>query len=550
MNERWQQIQDLFDEVVELDPGACQARLEAVRQGDPELCRRVQSLLAAYARRDDVLGLFEEPKEPLPGFVGRQVDRYRILKQLGRGGMGSVFLVQRDDQHFKGLAAIKLIRRGMDTEDILRRFRNERQILAALNHPGIARLLDGGMTEEGLPYFVMEYIDGAPLDHYCDQHRLSISERLDLFMGVCEAVQYAHQNLVVHRDLKPSNILVTTDGQVKLLDFGIAKVLNPVMSAVSMAVTRTELRVMTPAYASPEQILGETITTASDVYTLGVLLYELLTGHQPHRLGGRLEPELVRIILEAEPAKPSMVVTQVEEIQGRDGATSTITPEQVSARRSSEIKQLKRRLRGDLDNIVLKALRKEPSQRYASAEQLGADVQRFLFGSPILARKATAGYRLRKFVLRHRVSVAAATLVVLSLVAGLGAALWQAQVAQHERDVAQQEAEKLAQVTEFVVSVFEISNASESRGDTLTALEVLDRGAAWVESEMMEDSEIKAAMMDVLGRIYQNLGRFDDAHAVSGARLGLASAGARRHPPGGRPEPAPPGVAPPDEGGL
>ena len=257
MDERWQQIQDLFDEVVELDPGACQARLEAVRQGDPELCRRVQSLLAAYARRDDVLGLFEEPKEPLPGFVGRQVDRYRILKQLGRGGMGSVFLAQRDDQHFKGLAAIKLIRRGMDTEDILRRFRNERQILAALNHPGIARLLDGGMTEEGLPYFVMEYIDGAPLDHYCDQHRLSISKRLDLFMGVCEAVQYAHQNLVVHRDLKPSNILVTGEGQVKLLDFGIAKVLNPVMSAVSMVVTRTEFRVMTPAYASPEQILGK-----------------------------------------------------------------------------------------------------------------------------------------------------------------------------------------------------------------------------------------------------------------------------------------------------
>jgi len=329
---------------------------------------------------------------------------------------------------------------------------------------------------------------------------------------------------VVHRDLKPSNILVTEaastqtrTGQVKLLDFGIARLLDDTAQEEAAPITWTGQRWMTPSYAAPEQVRGEPVTTATDVYALGMILYELLTGHRPYQVRGRTPSEVERVVCEQEPTKPSTAVVRAEAVNG-ETQTQQTTPEAVSRLRGTEPERLRRRLKGDLDNIVLKALRKEPGQRYASAEQLGTDVARFLSGSPILARKATAGYRLRKFVLRHRVSVAAAALVMLSLVGGLGAALWQAQVAAQERDHAQQErdraeqaASQAEQVTEFLVRVFEVSNASESRGDTLTALEVLDRGAAWVESEQGEDSEIKAAMMDVLGRIYQNLGRFDEA---------------------------------------
>jgi serine/threonine protein kinase len=272
--------------------------------------------------------------------------------------------------------ALKIIKRGMDSEEIQRRFKAERQILATLAHPNIARLLDGGVTEDGLPYFVMEYIDGQPIDEYCDSHKLTTKERLELFRKVCSAVQYAHQNLVVHRDLKPGNILVGSDGEPKLLDFGIAKLLNPNLSPLSLPMTATMMQILTPEYASPEQVRGEPITTASDVYSLGVLLYELLTGHRPYQLKSRIPQEIERIICESEPLKPSTVITRVEEITTSDGASGQLTPESVSQKRDGKPDTLRKRLAGDIDNIVLKSLRKEPQRRYTSVEQFSEDIRR------------------------------------------------------------------------------------------------------------------------------------------------------------------------------
>ncbi|HJU56304.1 MAG TPA: protein kinase, partial [Pyrinomonadaceae bacterium] len=320
--------------------------------------------------------LFQEPN----------IGPYKIIRRIGQGGMGTVYLATRDDEQFKKQVAIKLVRQGMDSDFVLRRFRNERQILASLDHPHIARLLDGGTTEDGLPYFVMEYVEGQILHYYCDTQRLSIPERLRLFLKVCNAVHYAHQNLIIHRDLKPSNILVTADGTPKLLDFGIAKILNPELGGHTLDPTTAALRMMTPEYASPEQVRGETATVVSDVYALGVMLYELLTDHRPYRLKNRLPYELVRVICEQEPERPSIAVSQIEVINSISGAPPLeITPETVSRARNSTPEQLRRQLSGSLDNIVMKALRKEPQRRYQSVEEFAADLSNYVEGRPVSA---------------------------------------------------------------------------------------------------------------------------------------------------------------------
>jgi serine/threonine-protein kinase len=425
--------------------------------------------------------------------IGSRIGAYRVTGELGRGGMGAVYRAVRADHAFRKEVAIKLIRSGADDPEVLRRFLAERQILATFDHPNIAHLLDGGSTEDRLPYVVMELVEGAPLDRYCDARGLSIDERLRLFLDVCGAVEYAHRNLVVHRDLKPANILVTAEGAPKLLDFGIAKLLDaPAGPGV------TVLRAMTPAYASPEQVRGDPITTASDVYALGVVLFELLTGRSPYSFDRLTAPEIERVICEQHPVKPSTAVTHDAEAAGRARA---LTPE-----------RWRRRLSGDLDMIVLKALRKEPDRRYASVAQLAEDVERHLEGRPVIAQPDTFRYRAGKFTRRHRGGVAAA-LAVVALTAFYTARL------ASERDRARAEAAKAAQVAKFLQTLFRVSDPDESRGRAVTARELLDRGAARIQEELAAQPEAQADLMAVIGDVYLQLGLYDEATAQLEAAL-------------------------------
>jgi non-specific serine/threonine protein kinase/serine/threonine-protein kinase len=383
-----------------------------------------------------------------------RVAGYKISKVLGQGGMGVVYLAKREDSSFAPLVALKVIKRGMDTEDIVRRFETERKVLSGLNHPNIARLIDGGTTEEGLPFFALEYIEGVPLDKYCDSNRLSTRDRLVLFQKICAAVHYAHQNLIVHRDLKPGNILVSTQGEPKLLDFGIAKLLNPSLFEIS-EVTGPGMRLMTPEYASPEQVRGDPITTASDVYSLGVILYELLTGRRPYKFKTRLQHEIVRIVCEEEPAKPSTVVSFEEAKPSDPQPPSDAQSSKLMAEmREGGVDRLRKRLRGDIDDIVLKSLDKSPQRRYTSAEQLAEDLSRHLDGQPVVARPASVAYKFEKFVRRNRGSVAAACAVFVALAGGvIGTTYqWQAavaaeQVAVQERNVADEQRQKAEAAT-------------------------------------------------------------------------------------------------------
>ncbi|MGH9391323.1 MAG: tetratricopeptide repeat protein, partial [Vicinamibacteria bacterium] len=382
-----------------------------------------------------------------------------------------------------------------------RRFRTERQILASIEHPNIARLLDGGSTEDGLPYIVMEYVDGTPIDAYCDTHRLTIEERLRLFQSVCAAVHFAHQNLVVHRDLKPANVLVTSESVPKLLDFGIAKLLNPEFGAAALEPTRTNSRMMTPEYASPEQVRGETVTTASDVYSLGVLLYELLTGHRPYRVRNRPLHEVERAICEDEPTPPSAVVGLVEELPGDAPA---ITPDGVSSARASTASRLRRRLEGDLDNICLMAMRKERQRRYGSVEQLSEDIGRALEGLPVKARRPTLAYRSSKFVRRHKVGVAAALLFLVSMLT-FSVLLFR------ERNRAQSEAAKVAAINRFLQQTLRSADPVDGLAHDVTVAEALDEAAGKIETSFPDEPEIRAELQFTIGASYYRLGKYDQA---------------------------------------
>jgi tetratricopeptide (TPR) repeat protein len=373
------------------------------------------------------------------------VGEYRILRSLGAGGMGMVYLAQRGDAAYTQTVALKVVKKGMDSEEILRRFELERKLLSSLDHPNIARLLDGGTTEDGRPYFALEYVDGQPIDRYCDAHRLSTRERLVLFRKVCAAVHYAHQNLIVHRDLKPGNVLITSRGEPKLLDFGIAKLLNPELFQ-SIAVTGPTIRLMTPEYASPEQVRGDPITTSSDIYSLGVMLYELLTGRRPYKFKTRLQQEILRIVCEEPPERPSTVITRADEQPEAEGKTRRVEPSTVAETREGDVDKLRRRLRGDIDDIVLKAIEKAPARRYASAEQFAEDIHRHLTGEPVIARPPSITYRAGKFVQRNRVKVGAAAGVALALILGLVGTGVQWARAEHARDAAEAaQAEEAAQ---------------------------------------------------------------------------------------------------------
>lgn len=368
---------------------------------------------------------------PGRGEIPERIGAYKVLHKIGEGGMGYVLLAMRDDGQFRQRVAIKLIKRGMDTDEVLKRFEFERQVLGALNHPNIARLYDGGATEDGRPYFVLEHVEGEPIDQYCDSQQLSIADRLALFRKVCSAVHYAHQNLIVHRDIKPGNILVTASGEPKLLDFGIAKLLRSDIAGGSVA-TMADVRLMTPEYASPEQVQGKPITTATDVYSLGVLLYELLTGHPPYHLRTRMRDEIERVICTVEPERPSTAISKAAEIPTDTGESRILTPEEVARFRDVTPLKARKRLSGDLDNIVLMALRKTPRRRYSSVEQFSDDIRRHGDGLPVIARPETWGYLFSKFVQRNKVPVAAAAAVFLSLTGGIAATSYMA----HAADVA------------------------------------------------------------------------------------------------------------------
>ena len=446
--QRFQQLRKVFEQALEQPAEVRTVWLREACSGDEDLRAEVQRMLVADllsgefieqpAVMSAVAAFPQRASEAVRNFEGRRIGPYEILHEIGRGGMGAVYLAQRADEVFHKQVAFKILRPGFTTPELLRRFQREREILAGLGHPHIAHLLDGGTTEEGWPYFVMEYVEGKPITHYCDEHKLSITERLKLFRAVCAAVQYAHQNLIVHRDLKPSNILVTSNGTVKLLDFGIAKLLSD-QGEQAADFTRTGIHLMTPEYASPEQVKGEAITTAVDVYSLGVVLYELLTGHRPYRIEARVPHEVARIICEEQPIRPSTVISQWEEVTAAANQQTTITPEQVSHVREGKPGKLRKRLSGDLDTILLMALRKEPQSRYSSVEKFSDDVGRHLDGLPVRAQKETFRYRTSKFVRRYRTPVIAAMLVLITLTFGIAGSIWQAQLVRAEKMRADQE---------------------------------------------------------------------------------------------------------------
>src|SRR5215475_5655305 len=393
--ERWEQVEDLLNAALDRPVDEREAFLTGACGDDLSLRNQIEHLINCYEQAGDFieappvaspdsLAADEAVTLHLDSMVGRQIGAYRLVREIGRGGMGAVYLAARADKEYRQRAAIKLVKRGMDTDFVIRRFRNERQILAALNHPNIARLLDGGTTTDGLPYFVMEYIDGLPIHRYCDTRRLNVVERLRLFRLVCAAVAYAHEQQVIHRDIKPGNILVTEDGTPKLLDFGIAKILDPDLVADTIDPTVTAMRMMTPEYASPEQARGEQVTAATDQYSLGVLLYEMLTGHRPYRLRNRSPHEIARIIGEEEPEKPSDVVTRAREKTASDGKRIiSLSPEEIGRDRNSSPNELRRDLARGLDDIVMRALQKSPHQRYASTQDLSHDINRYLRGLPV-----------------------------------------------------------------------------------------------------------------------------------------------------------------------
>ncbi len=527
--DRWRRIEALFDEAAALPAGERAAFLSRACGADLALRSEVESLLAADDKAADFLAQpvvsAAAPPPSAASLVGRRIGHYRVEAKIGEGGMSTVYLAVRADDVYQQRVALKVVGYGAERSDLATRFRAERQILASLDHPGIARLLDGGATDDGRPYLIMEYIEGVPLDQYCDQHRLGIEARVDLFRQVCAAVQYAHQNLVVHRDIKPSNILVNADGVPCLLDFGIAKLLEGAELPGAIEATMTGQRLMTPQYASPEQVEGGAITTATDVYSLGVLLYVLLTGHLPYRLPGTTPDSLQRAVVEQDPERPSTAIRRGTGEGSRRPSERVAgegpTQEALSEARGLRPQQLRRRLRGDLDNIVLMALRKEPERRYASVGLLSEDLRRYLEHLPVAAQPDTLGYRARKFVIRHKAGVGAAA-IGLAMILGLAATMTvQAVRLGHQRDEIRDERDKALEVRRFLEEVFSGSDPSETRGETVTAREILDKGAARVMAKLEGQPETQAALALTIGKVYVSLGLSDHAEPLLQQSLAL-----------------------------
>ena len=500
--EAWRRIDHIFAQALEVTEAERSDWLRERYAEEPELQAAVERLLALDAEAKSFLEdpavappRAEDPAETMP----EQVGPYRLLQLLGAGGMGRVYLGERSDQ-YRGRAAIKLLHAGLENETHRLRFQLESQALADLEHPNIARLYDGGTTEEGLPYLVMEHVRGMPLDVYCDHYRLPIDRRLEIFLQVSAAVEHAHRNLVIHRDLKPSNILVTADGSPKLLDFGIAKWIQ---AHHEKTLTHTGSLLMTPGYASPEQVRGQVITTGSDVFSLGILLYLLLTGSHPFLRPGRTPYEISRNTCELDPTPPSQVSLRAEDADAAPGAS----PEVVAGLRQTRPETLHRQLRGDLDAIVLKALRKDPAERYPSVRELIRDLQRFREQRPVLARKSSLRDRAVKFLHRNRLASAAATLLLVMGIAAFFAIAHQADRATRQRD-------RASQVSQFLVELFEVSSPDAPVGADLTARQLLDLAAERFRRESRSDPDVHATLLETMGQIYFQLGFTTEGEAM------------------------------------
>jgi eukaryotic-like serine/threonine-protein kinase len=558
--EHWKRIEDLYHAALRRDESARAAFLQESCNGEEDLRREVESLLY-YSQRAD--SFIETPALELAAesfasqdadgrvMLGRTIGQYELVAKLGSGGMGEVYRGVRADDQFHKQVAIKLIRQGYDTALIVRRFRNERQILATLEHPNIAALLDGGTTEDGLPFFVMELVEGQPIDQYCDAHKLDVGERLKLFRSVCDAVQYAHQNLIVHRDLKPQNILVTAQGVPKLLDFGIGKILSVSPQQPGADRTVTLLPIMTPDYASPEQVRNEAITTATDVYSLGAILYVLLTGRRPYRVSTTSLKDIVNAICSTEPEKPSTAVMHRSEPSTRPVLGSNVAPRTSARHRNpatslpdnsghtatglpqdiapdspvspasyrseflpEQAEKLRRTLSGDLDNIILKALRKEPIRRYASVGQLSADIRRYLEGRPVNAASGTLQYRARKFAKRHQASVAAAILIAIGLIVGATAIIREERIARFQ----QQRAERRFQDVRALANslMFDVHDAIKDLPGATTARKLLVERALHYLDSLASDEGNDVSLQKELATAYEKVGDVQgDPHSAN-----------------------------------
>lgn len=499
--DRLNKIRELFDKASNLNAVEREVFLNQECANELELKKEILSLLDSLENTKDFLEeastIVEQNKNNFTDpYIDKQIGNYLIDGEAGVGGMGIVYTGRRNDKEFEQKVAIKILKHGITSEYLLKRFQIERQTLANLQHQNIARLLDGGRTIDGLPYLVMEFIDGIPITEFCHQKKLSLEEKLKLFREVCTAVQYAHQNLIVHRDLKPGNILVTKDGIPKLLDFGIAKLIDEELVDNNEGLTRTGVWHLTPEYASPEQIKGEKITTASDIYSLGVLLYQILTGYQPYKISNNSPAVISKIITEEIIQKPSEKVKD----KLREHAESNLFLND----------KISNQLKGDLDNIVSKAMHKDPARRYVSVEQFSEDVRRHLSGLPVIAQKDTAGYRLSKFIQRHKVGFISSVGFIVFLIINLIAIIWQANIAANERDKAKLEAQKVETVNKFLLDMLSSVDPTEI-GRDVKVYDVLRKSALGVEKGFKDQPGIEASIQKTIGKTLTSLGEYDEA---------------------------------------
>lgn len=509
-----QRVLNLCDEALEKPVNERSVFLARACQDNPKLRRAVDSLLVSVGSSDHFLS----PEKPgdLSSLVGQTVGDYRIVERLGAGGMGSVFLAERDGGDFEQRVAIKMIRRYMVSQELIERFDSERRILAALNHPYIARLIDGGTTPEGVPYLVMEYIEGIQIDTYCDQNRLDVGQRIDLLRLVATAVQAAHQNLIVHRDLKPANVLITADGIPKLLDFGIAKLIDPANAAASGHTTQFGHLPLTPDYSSPEQILEGAVTTAGDIYSLGVMSYELLTGTRPYELSSTSHPQLMKSVESLTIARPSTHMQRQPDDKVSEWARH----------RASTPQRLAKTLSGDLDRILLKALHKDPAQRYESVGAFVRDLDRYRAGLPVEAREDTFGYRVSKFVARNKLAAGAASVTLLAVFAALGVSVWQTGIAKEQSAIAQAQLVRAEAVSDFLGDILLSPSVNWDgvlqTGPSATIADVLEAAEAQLDTELVDYPEVRVELYHKISEALEKMELDDDALRVQNKAVSLA----------------------------
>lgn len=511
--EHWERIETILDTALTLSGKKRTDFINKECGNDEKLLREVKSMLRAIEESektrflegiltdsDRLVDEFTDLKTSAKdSFIGTKIGAFKVIGELGSGGMGNVYKAERVDGHFSQQVAIKLLQRNIRSEETIYRFRMEQEILASLKHSNIAQLYDGGITENGNPFLIMEYVDGVPIDRYCNDHQLSLDERLELFLEVCKAVQYAHANLVIHRDLKAQNIYVTNEGDVKVLDFGIAKLLDPKMTQQTLLETQPGQKLWTPQYAAPEQIFGDPVTVATDVYALGVLLYKLLTANYPLDLKGKSISEIEKIITRDQPEIPSKIIRD----RGHSGFSMSYGKE-----------DLLKNLKGDLDALILKALRKEPEYRYSTVNELIEDIERYRGGLPITARRDTVSYRIGKFVRRNKAGIMVLS-VIFAIVVGL-VTFYTWRITE-EKEIAEQEAQKAEQISGFLTNLFERANPYgeeiESGLDTKLGT-ILELGSEKIETELNDQPEIQASLKTVIGETYKKLGEFEKAEVL------------------------------------